>query len=83
MVGWLDRLGVRYLRTGLSWADSLRPHANEWFDRQMTALESFEVTATFCFTPQCQGVRPHHTSPPRSPAEFADFCARMVRRYGP
>jgi beta-xylosidase len=80
-VGWLKRLGVKRLRTGLSWADSLRPGALSWFDRQMAALEPFEVTLTFCFTPEPRGVRPHHTSPPRDPAEYADFCARMTRRY--
>jgi beta-xylosidase len=80
-VGWLRRLGVRHLRTGLSWADSLRPGADAWFDRQMRALEPFQVTLTLCFTPEASGVRPHHTSPPRQPDEFADFCARMIRRY--
>ena len=80
-VRWLRRLGVRYLRTGLSWADSHRPNAEAWFDRQMRALDEFEVTLTFCFTPESRGLRPHHTSPPREPAEFAEFCARMVRRY--
>ncbi len=80
-VRWLKKLGVKKLRTGLSWADSHRPDADAWFDRQMKALEDFEVTVTFCFTPESCGVRPHHTSPPRDPREFADFCARMVRRY--
>jgi beta-xylosidase len=80
-VRWLRRLGVRHLRTGLSWADSLRPHALEWFDRLMRAFEEFAVTATFCFTPESRGVRPHHTSPPVHIEEFADFCARMTRRY--
>jgi beta-xylosidase len=80
-VAWLKKLGVRHLRTGLSWADSLRPGADDWFDRQMRALESFDVTLTFCFTPESAGVRPHHTSPPRDVNAFADFCARMVRRY--
>jgi beta-xylosidase len=80
-VRWLRRLGVRYLRTGLSWADSHRPNADAWFDRQMRALEDFEVTLTFCFTPEACGLRPHHTSPPRNVEEFADFCGRMVRRY--
>ena len=74
-------LGVKYLRTGLSWADSERPDAERWFDRQMKALESFAVTVTFCFTPEQSGVRPHHTSPPKDVNEFADFCARMIRRY--
>jgi beta-xylosidase len=80
-VRWLRRLGVRHLRTGLSWADSRRPNADAWFDRQMRALEPFDVTLTFCFTPEASGLRPHHTSPPRDVDEFADFCARMVRRY--
>ncbi len=80
-VSWLSRLGVRRLRTGLSWADSLRPGALGWFDRQMKALDRFEVTLTFCFTPEHRGVRPHHTSPPLHAEEFADFCARMTRRY--
>jgi beta-xylosidase len=79
----LKRLGVRYLRTGLSWSDSLRPGALAWFDRQMKALEPFDLTLTYCFTPEELGVRPHHTSPPRRIEEFADFCARMTRRYAP
>jgi beta-xylosidase len=74
-------LGVTYLRTGLSWADSLRPAAQAWFDRQMRALEPFDVTLTFCFTPESEGVRPHHTSPPRDVERFAEFCAAQVRRY--
>lgn len=82
-VAWLRRLGVRYLRTGLSWSDSLRPGALEWFDRQMRAIEEFDVTITFCFTPESRGIRPHHTSPPQQPQEYADFCAQMIRRYAP
>ncbi|HEU0146969.1 MAG TPA: beta-xylosidase [Bradyrhizobium sp.] len=80
-VAWLRRLGVRHLRTGLSWADSFRPDALAWFDRQMDALAEFDVTVTFCFTPEHRGIAPHHTSPPIDVNEFADFCAAMVRRY--
>jgi len=80
-VTWLRCLGVRHLRTGLSWADSLRPNADRWFDRLMGALAEFEVTITFCFTPESRGLRPHHTSAPQELSEFADFCARMTRRY--
>ena len=80
-VKWLRRLGVRHLRTGLSWADSLRPNAMAWFDRQMDALAEFDVTVTFCFTPEERGIAPHHTSAPKVPEEFAEFCAAMLRRY--
>lgn len=82
-VAWMKRLGVGKLRTGLSWADSFRPDALGWFDRQMEALEDFDVTLTFCFTPEHLGVEPHHTSRAREPQAFADFCAWMVERYAP
>jgi beta-xylosidase len=80
-VTWLKRLGVRYLRTGLSWADSFRPDALTWFDRQMAALRDFDVTVTFCFTPEHRGIAPHHTSAPQVSEEFAEFCGAMVARY--
>jgi len=80
-VRWLEELGVKHLRTGLSWADSFRPGADAWFDRQMRALEPFEVTLTYCFTPEHCGIEAHHTSPPKDVEAFADFCARMTRRY--
>jgi beta-xylosidase len=80
-VACMRELGVRHLRTGLSWADSFRPGARDWFDRQMEALSAFEVTVTFCFTPEHRGIEPHHTSPPQVPEEFAEFCAEMIARY--
>lgn len=80
-VRWLKELGVKRLRTGLSWSDYYRQGAEKWFDRQMKALEKFDLTLTFCFTPDQCGIVPHYTSPPKNPEEFADFCARMTRRY--
>ncbi len=80
-VKWFHRLGVKYVRTGLSWSDTERSDYEAWFDRMMTALEPFDVTLTFCFTPESKGINPHHTSPPRHIEEYADFCTRMVRRY--
>ncbi|MGN6593627.1 MAG: beta-xylosidase [Terriglobales bacterium] len=82
-VGWLRRLGVRRLRTGLSWADWYRPGAVEWFDRQMGALEEFEVNVTLCYTPAHLGCEPHYAAPPRPEArgEFARFAAWVAERY--
>jgi beta-xylosidase len=82
-VQWMKRLGVTYLRTGLSWADSFRPNAMDWFDRQMEALSDFKVTVTFCFTPEHRGIAPHHTSAPQVPEEYAEFCLKMLDRYAP
>jgi beta-xylosidase len=77
----LRELGVRHLRTGLSWADSFRPGAEKWFDFQMKLLEPFDITLTFCFTPEHCGILPNHASPPKNVDAFAEFCARMIRRY--
>jgi beta-xylosidase len=80
-VDTLRQLGVKKLRTGLSWADFERPNSDSWFDHQMRLLEPFDLTVTFCFTPERCGVRPHYTSPPKHPEEYADFCAAMIKRY--
>jgi beta-xylosidase len=76
-------LGVRHLRTGLSWADSFRPNATAWFDRMMGALEDFDVSLTLCFTPAHLGLEEHHTSPPKDNQQFADFAAWAMERYAP
>ena len=47
----------------------------------MEALADFDVTVTFCFTPEHRGIAPHHTSAPQVKEEFAEFCASMIRRY--
>lgn len=80
-VDWLKRLGVRRLRTGISWADWHRPGALAWFDRQMAALQEFDLTLTLCFTPPSRGRRACHTSPPQDAGEFAEFAAQVVTRY--
>jgi len=80
-VEWLHRLGVRYLRTGLSWADWFRPGAEAWFDRQMAALAQFDMTLTLCFTPEHLGLAPHHSSPPLRPEDFTAFVAWIADRY--
>ena len=80
-VEWLRKLGVRKLRTGISWADWHRPNALAWFDRQMAAVSDFDVTVTLCFTPPSRGKSPKCTSPPIDPHEFADFAAQVARRY--
>jgi beta-xylosidase len=80
-VEWLRKLGVRRLRTGISWADWHRPNALEWFDYQMKALAEFEVTVTLCFTPPSRGKWAHYTSPPVAIEEFSWFVSEVLQRY--
>ncbi|MGE5619111.1 MAG: beta-xylosidase [Sphingomonadaceae bacterium] len=79
---WLPRLGVKALRTGISWADWHRPNAVAWFDKMMAPLSRFDLTVTLCFTPPSRGIVPHHTSPPQDVGEFAYFAWEVARRYG-
>jgi beta-xylosidase len=80
-VAWLRRMGVKRLRTGVSWADWHRPEAMRWFDRQMEAIAEFDVTLTLCFTPPSRGVQAHHTSPPVVLEEYAQFAVEVLERY--
>lgn len=80
-VRWLSRLGVRYLRTGLSWAEWHMPGAEAWFDRIVDETADLQTTLTLCFTPPSAGIRPHHTSPPRDTGEFAHFARWVADRY--
>lgn len=80
---WLRKLGVKHLRTGISWADSFRENAEVWFDRQMQALEPFTTTLTLCFTPEHLGLVPHYTSPPKDVNDFVEFALWAVRKYAP
>jgi beta-xylosidase len=81
IVAWLRKLGVKKLRTGISWADWHRPNGLEWFDRQMKAISEFDTTITLCFTPPSRGKRSCHTSPPVDPGEFAYFAMQVAERY--
>ena len=81
IVNRLKQMGVKKLRTGISWADWHRPDALQWFDRQMAALDEFDVTLTLCFTPPSIGIRECHTSPPIDVTEFGKFAVEVIRRY--
>jgi beta-xylosidase len=80
-VEWLRKLGVKHLRTGLSWADSFHADGTEWFDEQMSALTGFNTTLTLCFTPEHMGIERHYASPPKHVEDFAEFASFAVSRY--
>ena len=81
---WLQGAGRAHLRTGplLGRLSSARTREAGSTARWRPSSD-FDVTVTFCFTPEHSGVEPHYTSPPKDPSEFAEFCAQMVRRYAP
>jgi beta-xylosidase len=80
-VQWLKKMGVKKLRTGISWADWHRPGALDWFDYQMNLLNDFDTTITLCFTPPSCGRVASITSPPKDVFAFADFARVVTQRY--
>jgi CDP-paratose 2-epimerase len=83
----LDRLGVRHLRTGISWADWHRPGGPAWYDRMMGALAAsgLEVLLSVWHTPPSLSLDPaldRCSVPPRTPKDYADFLDVVIDRHG-
>lgn len=68
----LRALGVRHLRTGISWADFHRPKGKQWYDWQMAHLADFEVLLS---GNACAG-------PPRNLEHYAQFISQVITTYG-
>lgn len=79
----LRALGIRKLRTGLSWADWHRPEGRDWFDWLIPQIASqMELLPCFTYTPPSLGIEPRTSSPPRDPKAYADFIDLMITEYG-
>lgn len=78
----LRDLGVRHLRTGISWADFHRPDGKAWYDWQMAALADFDVLLSIWHTPPSISHGGTCNSPPHRLEDFADFVEQVIERYG-
>ncbi|MDQ8184115.1 NAD-dependent epimerase/dehydratase family protein [Pelagicoccus sp. SDUM812002] len=79
----LQRLGVRRLRFGVSWADYFREGGPAWYDWLIPFLAShLEILPCFTYTPPSLGIEPSTASPPRDPKAYADFMDTALDRYG-
>jgi CDP-paratose 2-epimerase len=81
-VAVLRELGVKHLRTGISWADFYRPGGREWYDWQMSKLHDFEVLLSVWHTPPSIGEAPACNAPPRRLLDYADFIDQLITLYG-
>jgi CDP-paratose 2-epimerase len=80
----LADLGVRHLRTGISWADFHRPAGRRWYDWQMARLAEagLEVLLSVWHTPPSIAAGGHPASPPRDLGAYADFIDLLIDLYG-
>ena len=79
----VEALGVEHLRFDLSWALSMVPGVNEWYDRLFEHLAGrFELLPCVTYTPPSYGVEPSSAAPPKNPKDYADFLDVAIRRWG-
>ncbi|HYC00078.1 MAG TPA: hypothetical protein VEC57_13170 [Candidatus Limnocylindrales bacterium] len=78
----MHELGVRHLRTGISWADYHRPAGKQWYDWQMEQLADFDVLLSVWHTPPSISEGGTCNSPPRRLQDYADFIGQLCRQYG-
>jgi CDP-paratose 2-epimerase len=78
----LRDLGIRHLRTGISWADFHRPGGPRWYDWQMQALDEFDVLLSIWHTPPSISASGACAGPPRRLDDYADFIGQVIDEYG-
>lgn len=80
----LSDLGIRNLRTGISWADFLRPGGSAWYDWQMDALQEagLDILLSVWHTPPSLSENGRCAGPPRVLKDYADFVDVLITKYG-
>jgi CDP-paratose 2-epimerase len=79
----LGRLGIRHLRTGISWADYHRAGVRDWYDWLLPTLaRHFELLPCVLYVPPSLSQSRTTAGPPEDPKAYADFLDVMVTRHG-
>lgn len=79
----LRALGVKHLRTGISWADWFSPEGKSWYEWLVPRLaEWVEILPCFLYTPPSLGLVPKTSSPPRDLKAYADFLDIFITDFG-
>ncbi len=79
----IKKLGIKELRTGLSWADFHTPEGEKWYDWLIPYLgQHVKILPCILYTPPSIGVEPKTSSPPRDQKMYADFVDLVINKYG-
>ena len=81
-VALMQELGLRHLRTGISWADYHRPGGARWYRRMLAMLTPLEVLLCVWHTPPSLSETGHCAAPPRRLRDYADFIDLVIQRHG-
>lgn len=76
-------LGIREIRTCISWADWYTSEGDGWYAWLLPRLaNTVGILPCFIYTPPSLGIAPKFSSPPREPKTYADFIDVMISRFG-
>lgn len=79
----LNTLGIKHLRTGISWADWYVEGTKEWYDWLFPELKKHvEILPCFLYTPPSIGEASRTSAPPKDLKSYADFIDLMITNYG-
>lgn len=79
----MKKLGISYLRTGVSWADTYTSEGEKWYKWLIPYLAShIKLLPCFSYTPPSLGVMPKICAPPKDPKSYADFLDVYINRFG-
>jgi CDP-paratose 2-epimerase len=83
VLGDIHTLGVKELRTAISWADWYASEGDGWYAWLLPTLaKEVNILPTFLYTPPCLGIVPKFSSPPERAKAYADFVDVMITRFG-
>jgi CDP-paratose 2-epimerase len=84
VIGDLAALGVRSLRTGISWAEWSTPGGEAWLRWLLPRLSSsgIEVLPCLHYTPPSLGLAPRTSAPPARLEAFAEFVEVVAAEFG-
>jgi CDP-paratose 2-epimerase len=79
----LDAMGIRHLRTHLSWADYRAPGGDAWYAWLLPMLgRRFDLLPCLHYTPPDLSETGRTSGAPRALKSFADFVDVMIDRHG-
>ncbi|WP_136514349.1 NAD-dependent epimerase/dehydratase family protein [Geomonas edaphica] len=79
----LEKLGVKRLRTGISWADWYTSEGKSWYEWLIPRLSGVvELLPCVLYTPPSIGIEAKTSSPPRRARDYADFIDLFITSFG-
>src|SRR5215211_8595205 len=76
------KLGIKQIRTNLSWADWHTSGGKKWYDWLIPKLgRELDILPCISNTPPSAGLKPKISAPPQRPMDYPGFVDLMITEY--